>query len=68
MENMKIVLEVSPTKAIVRKKIYDWITLGTAGYLDRIILGSSHMYNSPTCKEVYKTQVPFDPEGKKKIT
>jgi hypothetical protein len=37
-----------------------------AGYIDRIILGPSHVYGGPTCKEVYKTQIPYDPEGKSK--
>lgn len=40
--------------------------IGIAGYLDRTIMGPSHLYDYPTCKEVYKTQVPYDPEGKKK--
>jgi heparan-alpha-glucosaminide N-acetyltransferase len=43
------------------------VILGIAGYLDRLILGSSHLYGYPTCKDVYDTQVPYDPEGKIKI-
>ncbi|CAF3134041.1 unnamed protein product [Rotaria sp. Silwood2] len=42
---------------------YGNCTGGAAGYVDRIILSGSHMYNDPTCKDVYHTQVPFDPEG-----
>ncbi|CAF1042345.1 unnamed protein product [Rotaria sordida] len=38
-------------------------TGGIAGYLDRVILGSSHILNDPTCKVIYKTQIPYDPEG-----
>lgn len=36
---------------------------GMAGYVDRLILGSSHLYNGPTCKEIYETKIPYDPEG-----
>ena len=38
-------------------------TGGAAGYIDRKLLGDHHVYHSPTCKEIYKTVVPFDPEG-----
>jgi hypothetical protein len=41
------------------------LIIGVAGYLDRVILGSTHMYNSPTCKDIYETKLPYDPEGKK---
>jgi hypothetical protein len=41
------------------------LILGMAGYLDRKLLGSAHLYNEPTCKEVYNTKIPYDPEGKK---
>lgn len=34
-----------------------------AGYIDRIILGPSHLYGSPTCKDIYNTLIPYDPEG-----
>ncbi|XP_029728719.2 heparan-alpha-glucosaminide N-acetyltransferase [Aedes albopictus] len=37
-------------------------TGGIAGYLDRIILGVSHLYQHPTARYVYDTQA-FDPEG-----
>ncbi|UJR17308.1 hypothetical protein I4U23_004203 [Adineta vaga] len=38
-------------------------TGGVAGYIDRLILGKSHLYNEPTCKEIYSTKIPYDPEG-----
>ncbi|XP_029179303.2 heparan-alpha-glucosaminide N-acetyltransferase-like [Acropora millepora] len=37
-------------------------TGGMAGYIDRIALGK-HIYRFPTIKELYKTSLPFDPEG-----
>ena len=37
-------------------------TGGAAGYIDKIILGTSHLYGYPTCQEIYKTGA-FDPEG-----
>jgi heparan-alpha-glucosaminide N-acetyltransferase len=37
--------------------------IGTAGYIDRLIVRSSHLDNNPTCKAIYNTRVPFDPEG-----
>ncbi|CAF1024571.1 unnamed protein product [Rotaria sordida] len=42
---------------------YQNCTGGAAGYIDRLILRSSHMDNSPTCKNIYNTQVPHDSEG-----
>ncbi|XP_067828430.1 heparan-alpha-glucosaminide N-acetyltransferase [Heptranchias perlo] len=38
-------------------------TGGAAGYIDRWLLGANHIFNWPTCKELYRTTVPFDPEG-----
>ncbi|XP_061196047.1 heparan-alpha-glucosaminide N-acetyltransferase-like isoform X2 [Saccostrea echinata] len=38
-------------------------TGGAAGYIDRKVFGEGHIYQSPTCKEIYKTTVPYDPEG-----
>ncbi|CAH3170924.1 unnamed protein product [Porites evermanni] len=35
---------------------------GMAGYIDRIALGE-HLYRFPTIKDLYKTVLPFDPEG-----
>lgn len=37
-------------------------TGGMAGYIDRIALGT-HIYRFPTIKDLYKTTIPFDPEG-----
>ncbi|XP_022793959.1 heparan-alpha-glucosaminide N-acetyltransferase-like isoform X2 [Stylophora pistillata] len=37
-------------------------TGGMAGYIDRIALGN-HLYRFPTTKDVYKTTLPYDPEG-----
>ncbi|OWF52104.1 heparan-alpha-glucosaminide N-acetyltransferase-like isoform X2 [Mizuhopecten yessoensis] len=42
---------------------YQNCTGGVAGYIDRMVLGDSHIYNNPTCKEIYNTKVPYDPEG-----
>ena len=38
--------------------------LGAAGYIDRVVLGTSHLYDEPTCQEIYATKIPYDPEGK----
>lgn len=38
-------------------------TAGIAGYIDRMILGPSHLYKGGTYKELYKTTLPHDPEG-----
>ncbi|KAM9344539.1 heparan-alpha-glucosaminide N-acetyltransferase [Symphorus nematophorus] len=37
-------------------------TGGAAGYIDRWMFGDN-MYRYPTCKEIYQTTQPFDPEG-----
>ncbi|KAJ7324386.1 hypothetical protein JRQ81_017406, partial [Phrynocephalus forsythii] len=42
---------------------YPNCTGGAAGYIDKLLLGEGHMYQHPTCKEIYKTTQPFDPEG-----
>ncbi|CAK9291067.1 unnamed protein product [Gordionus sp. m RMFG-2023] len=36
---------------------------GITGYIDRVILTPKHMYQHPTFKELYMTDIPFDPEG-----
>ncbi len=41
--------------------------LGVAGYIDRKVLGISHVFTGPTCRDIYGTQIPYDPEGKKKM-
>ncbi|XP_051935899.1 heparan-alpha-glucosaminide N-acetyltransferase [Hippocampus zosterae] len=42
--------------------LYPNCTGGAAGYIDRWIFGDN-MYRYPTCKEMYRTTQPFDPEG-----
>ncbi|KAK5600509.1 hypothetical protein CRENBAI_017503 [Crenichthys baileyi] len=37
-------------------------TGGAAGYIDRWMFGDN-MFRYPTCKELYRTGQPFDPEG-----
>ncbi|CAH0547298.1 unnamed protein product [Brassicogethes aeneus] len=36
---------------------------GATGYLDRSIFGCNHVYQNPTIHNVFKTDIPFDPEG-----
>jgi heparan-alpha-glucosaminide N-acetyltransferase len=38
-------------------------TGGAAAYVDRIILGIDHVYQYPTCRTIYHTTIPHDPEG-----
>ncbi|KAM8939872.1 heparan-alpha-glucosaminide N-acetyltransferase [Pelodytes ibericus] len=38
-------------------------TGGAAGYIDRLILGERHVYQHPTSNVIYKTTMPYDPEG-----
>ncbi len=64
MEDIKTVLEVNIVHTQKSDRPLVLILSGAAGYIDRIILSSSHMFNNPTCKAVYDTQVPYDPEGK----
>ncbi|XP_074532015.1 heparan-alpha-glucosaminide N-acetyltransferase isoform X1 [Halichoeres trimaculatus] len=42
--------------------LYPNCTGGAAGYIDRWMFGDN-MYRYPTCKELYLTTQPFDPEG-----
>lgn len=42
---------------------YSNCTGGSAGYIDRVVLGYNHIYNSPTAKQIYNTNTPYDPEG-----
>ncbi|XP_061602033.1 heparan-alpha-glucosaminide N-acetyltransferase isoform X2 [Cololabis saira] len=42
--------------------LYPNCTGGAAGYLDRWIFGDN-MYRYPTCRTLYLTVMPFDPEG-----
>ncbi|XP_042882436.1 heparan-alpha-glucosaminide N-acetyltransferase-like [Penaeus japonicus] len=38
-------------------------TGGAAGYVDRMVLGISHVYPKPTCQIIYNSDTPYDPEG-----
>uniref|UniRef100_A0A3P9N149 Si:dkey-192p21.6 n=1 Tax=Poecilia reticulata TaxID=8081 RepID=A0A3P9N149_POERE len=42
--------------------LYPNCTGGAAGHIDRWMFGDN-MYRYPTCKELYLTVLPFDPEG-----
>ncbi|KAG8435025.1 hypothetical protein GDO86_013114 [Hymenochirus boettgeri] len=42
---------------------YPNCTGGAAGYIDKWLFGAEHIYQNPTCKVLYKTTQPFDPEG-----
>eukprot|EP01116_Phalansterium_solitarium_P005045 TRINITY_DN1632_c0_g2_i2.p1 TRINITY_DN1632_c0_g2~~TRINITY_DN1632_c0_g2_i2.p1 ORF type:complete len:591 (-),score=-20.79 TRINITY_DN1632_c0_g2_i2:219-1991(-) len=41
---------------------YQNCTGGAAGYIDKMVLGPNHSYQSPTCKALYLTE-GYDPEG-----
>ena len=64
MENIEIALEVKLRTADNLFFTFLCFHVGAAGYIDRIILGNSHLYNEPTCKDIYHTKIPYDPEGK----
>lgn len=38
-------------------------TGGAAGYIDRLLLGTDHIFQYPSAKWTYNTNMPFDPEG-----
>ncbi|CAH2292528.1 heparan-alpha-glucosaminide N-acetyltransferase isoform X1 [Pelobates cultripes] len=38
-------------------------TGGAAGYIDRMVLGKGHIYQHPSSNVIYKTTMPYDPEG-----
>ncbi|XP_046885478.1 heparan-alpha-glucosaminide N-acetyltransferase [Hypomesus transpacificus] len=42
--------------------LYPNCTGGAAGYIDKWLLGDN-IYRYPTCREMYRTTEPFDPEG-----
>ncbi|KAK7901694.1 hypothetical protein WMY93_018463 [Mugilogobius chulae] len=42
--------------------LYPNCTGGAAGFIDRWMFGDN-MFRYPTCKEMYRTSQPFDPEG-----
>lgn len=43
--------------------LYPNCTGGAAGFIDRWLLGENHIYQTPSSRVVYATQVPYDPEG-----
>lgn len=43
--------------------LYANCTGGAAGYIDRWLLGEKHIYQNPSSRVIYATQMPFDPEG-----
>ncbi|XP_064190638.1 heparan-alpha-glucosaminide N-acetyltransferase isoform X1 [Anguilla rostrata] len=42
---------------------YPNCTGGAAGFIDRWLLGSSHIYQNPSSRVLYQSRVPYDPEG-----
>uniref|UniRef100_A0A8C3YG68 Heparan-alpha-glucosaminide N-acetyltransferase n=1 Tax=Catagonus wagneri TaxID=51154 RepID=A0A8C3YG68_9CETA len=42
---------------------YPNCTGGAAGYIDRLLLGDSHLYQHPSPAVLYHTKVAYDPEG-----
>lgn len=42
---------------------YPECTGGAHGYIDRKFFGVMHIYQWPTCRSLYDTTVPYDPEG-----
>ena len=38
-------------------------TGGASGYIDRQVFGDAHVYQHPTCTDVFKCTVPYEPEG-----
>ncbi|XP_056135896.1 heparan-alpha-glucosaminide N-acetyltransferase [Lampris incognitus] len=43
--------------------LYANCTGGAAGYIDRWLLGDSHIYQTPSSRVIYVTHTPYDPEG-----
>ncbi|XP_026160123.1 heparan-alpha-glucosaminide N-acetyltransferase isoform X2 [Mastacembelus armatus] len=43
--------------------LYANCTGGAAGFVDRWLLGENHIYQSPTSRVIYATNMPYDPEG-----
>ncbi|KAE8300096.1 Heparan-alpha-glucosaminide N-acetyltransferase [Larimichthys crocea] len=43
--------------------LYANCTGGAAGFLDRWLLGESHIYQTPSSRVIYATRMPYDPEG-----
>ncbi|XP_063776045.1 heparan-alpha-glucosaminide N-acetyltransferase isoform X2 [Pseudophryne corroboree] len=42
---------------------YPNCTGGAARYIDYLVLGEGHVYQRPSSNVIYKTTVPYDPEG-----
>ncbi|KAL4640292.1 heparan-alpha-glucosaminide N-acetyltransferase isoform X1 [Arapaima gigas] len=42
---------------------YPNCTGGAAGYIDRWLLGTNHIYQNPSSRVLYQTRMPYDPEG-----
>ncbi|KAK7864612.1 hypothetical protein R5R35_003200 [Gryllus longicercus] len=49
--------------SVPKGDIYQNCTGGAAGYVDRLLLGPDHIYQTPTFRHIYQTVLPFDPEG-----
>ncbi|KAK7930036.1 hypothetical protein WMY93_006431 [Mugilogobius chulae] len=43
--------------------LYVNCTGGAAGHIDRWLLRENHIYQTPSSRVIYATQMPFDPEG-----
>ncbi|XP_034748624.1 heparan-alpha-glucosaminide N-acetyltransferase isoform X2 [Etheostoma cragini] len=43
--------------------LYANCTGGAAGFIDRWLLGESHIYQTPSSRVIYATRMPYDPEG-----
>lgn len=43
--------------------LYVNCTGGAAGFIDRWLLGDSHIYQNPSSRVIYATHMPYDPEG-----
>ncbi|XP_057699668.1 heparan-alpha-glucosaminide N-acetyltransferase isoform X2 [Corythoichthys intestinalis] len=43
--------------------LYANCTGGAAGLVDRWLLGENHIYQTPSARVIYATQMPYDPEG-----
>ena len=41
---------------------YPNCTGGAAGFIDQSVLGNTHVYQWPTCRQIYQTGA-YDPEG-----
>lgn len=53
---------LGPGGTVADEGHYKNCTGGAAGYIDRLIFTTKHVYKTPTCKDLYLTG-PYDPEG-----